>query len=121
MAIVSVAIIVNFHLKSEPSTTGKIPEKARLKASMSDDNRLLTDKNDLERRVSFPVGVIFWMLSVACLVSGLANYIKTISRYSRRTALVQAGWKTQTVFTVVATTIVAACILFLTTNAQTRR
>ncbi|KAJ4353450.1 uncharacterized protein N0V89_005179 [Didymosphaeria variabile] len=95
MAIVSVAIILNFHLKSELTA--------------------------IERRISLPFGIIFWILSVACLGSGLANYIKTVTRYSRRTALVQAGWKTQTVFTVVATTIVAACILFLSTNAQTRR
>ncbi|KAF1975061.1 hypothetical protein BU23DRAFT_504283 [Bimuria novae-zelandiae CBS 107.79] len=95
MAIVSVAIIMNFHLKSQPSA--------------------------VEKKFSLPFGLIFWTLSVACLASGLANYIKTVTRYSRRTALVQAGWKTQTVFTVVATTIVAACILFLSTNAHTRR
>ncbi|KAK7193642.1 hypothetical protein DPSP01_000192 [Paraphaeosphaeria sporulosa] len=95
MAIVAVAIILNFHLKSEPTA--------------------------VERRISLPFGIIFWILSVACLVSGLANYIKTVARYSRRAALVQAGWKTQAMFTVVATTIVAACILFLSTNAQNRR
>lgn len=94
MAIVSVAIILNFHLKSEPTA--------------------------VEKRFSLPLGIIFWALAVACLVAGLANYINTITRYSRRTALVQTGWKTQTVSTVVATTIVAACILLLTTNAQTR-
>jgi uncharacterized membrane protein YidH (DUF202 family) len=94
MAIVSVAIVVTFHLKSKPS--------------------------DLERRTALPFGLIFWLLSVACLISGLANYIKTITRYSRREALVQAGWKTQVVFTVVATAIVAACVLFLSTNASSR-
>ncbi|CAI6239535.1 unnamed protein product [Periconia digitata] len=95
MAIVSAAIIMSFHLKSQPSAT--------------------------ERSFSLPLGIIFWVLSVICLISGLANYIQTVAKYSRREALVQAGWKTQAVFTVVACTIVAACILFLTTNAQTPR
>ena len=76
---------------------------------------------DTEKRFSLPMGIIFWVLAVACLISGLANYIKTVVLYSRRTALVQSGWKTQTVFTVVATTIVAACVLFLSTNAHTTR
>ncbi|PSN72843.1 hypothetical protein BS50DRAFT_671866 [Corynespora cassiicola Philippines] len=95
MAIVAVAIIVSFHLKTKAS--------------------------DVERKIALPLGLIFWALSVACLISGLANYIKTVTRYSQRAALVQAGWKTQVVFTVVATTIVAACVLFLSTNAQSSR
>ncbi|KAF2856335.1 hypothetical protein T440DRAFT_105708 [Plenodomus tracheiphilus IPT5] len=92
MAIVSVAIVLSFHLKTKPSP--------------------------LEHRVSLPLGVIFWMLSLACLISGLANYISTVSRYSQRQALVQSGWKTQVIFTVVSTSIVAACILFLSINAD---
>ncbi|KAF2706640.1 hypothetical protein K504DRAFT_459042 [Pleomassaria siparia CBS 279.74] len=94
MAIVSVAIVLSFHLKSRPSR--------------------------IEEKVALPLGIIFWLLAVACLISGLANYIKTVTRYSRRAALVQAGWKTQAVFTVVTTTIVASCVLFLSTNSRTR-
>ncbi|KAF2791619.1 hypothetical protein K505DRAFT_309156 [Melanomma pulvis-pyrius CBS 109.77] len=94
MAIVSVAIVLSFHLKSKPTY--------------------------VEKRVALPLGIVFWLLAVACLLSGLANYIKTVSSYSRRAALVQAGWKTQLVFTVVATAIVASCILFLSTNSRTR-
>ena len=71
MAVVSVAIVVSFHLKSRPS-------KAEL-------------------RLALPVGIIFWLLSLACIVSGLANYLKTVQRYSRRAALVQSGWKTELV------------------------
>lgn len=92
MAIVSVAIVLSFHLKSEPSA--------------------------LERKFALPLGIIFWMLSLACLVSGLSNYIKTVSRYCQRAALVQSGWKTQVVFTIVSTAIVATCILFLSVNAE---
>ena len=71
MAVVSVAIIISFHLKSQPTST--------------------------ERRIALPFGLLFWLLSLACLVSGLANYIKTVTKYSRRQALVQSGWKTQVV------------------------
>ncbi|KAK8219285.1 hypothetical protein M8818_001019 [Zalaria obscura] len=94
MAIVSVAILISFHLKHQPTP--------------------------LERRAALPFGIIFWLLSLACLVSGTSNYIKTVTKYSRKQALVQTGWKTQVVFTVVASAIVAACVLFLSTNAGTR-
>ncbi|KAF2716349.1 hypothetical protein K431DRAFT_235583 [Polychaeton citri CBS 116435] len=94
MAIVAVAIIISFHLKHQPTA--------------------------IERKIALPFGVIFWCLSMACLISGLSNYIKTVTKYSQRQALVQSGWKTQVVSTVVATSIIAACVLFLSTNASTR-
>ncbi|KAI5197909.1 hypothetical protein E4T39_07037 [Aureobasidium subglaciale] len=71
MAVVSVAILISFHLKRQPSP--------------------------LERRIALPFGIIFWFLALACLASGTANYIKTVKRYSKRQALVQTGWKTQVV------------------------
>ncbi|KAG9681172.1 hypothetical protein KCU81_g1173, partial [Aureobasidium melanogenum] len=95
MAVVSVAILISFHLKSQPTP--------------------------LERRIALPFGIIFWFLALACLASGTANYIKTVQKYSKRQALVQTGWKTQVVFTIVATSIVAACVLFLSTNAGTSK
>ncbi|KAI4130841.1 MAG: hypothetical protein LQ338_001518 [Usnochroma carphineum] len=93
MAIVSVAIVISFHLKNQPSA--------------------------VEKRVALPVGLLFWVLSVACLANGLANYVKTVVKYGRRRALVQSGWKTQVIFTIVACAIVAVCVLFLSTNAKT--
>lgn len=92
MAIVSVAIVLSFHLKSQPSA--------------------------LEKKFALPLGIIFWILSLSCLLSGLANYISTVTQYSQRQALVQTGWKTQVVFTVVSASIVATCVLFLSTNAE---
>ncbi|TKA33688.1 hypothetical protein B0A50_00524 [Salinomyces thailandicus] len=94
MAVVAVAILISFHLKHAPSS--------------------------MEKRVALPLGIIFWVLSLACLVSGLNNYIMTVNRYSRRQALVQSGVGTQVVFTVVASAIIAACVLFLSTNVTTR-
>lgn len=49
MSIVSVAIVLSFHLKSEPS--------------------------ELELRMAKPLGVIFWCLAVSCLCLGIGNYI----------------------------------------------
>ena len=71
MAVVSIAIVISFHLKSQPS--------------------------QFERRMAVPLGLVFWLLALICLVLGLANYVKTVTRYSRRQALVQSGWKTQVV------------------------
>ncbi|EMD61635.1 hypothetical protein COCSADRAFT_173953 [Bipolaris sorokiniana ND90Pr] len=92
MAIVSVAIVLSFHLKLQPTP--------------------------LELRFALPLGIVFWILSLACMAAGLANYINTISRYSRRRALVQTGWKTQVIFTVVSCAIIGTCVLFLSTNAE---
>ncbi|KAF2667608.1 hypothetical protein BT63DRAFT_426462 [Microthyrium microscopicum] len=94
MAVVSVAIVMSFHLKTKPSQA--------------------------ELRVALPFGILFWLLSLACLMSGLANYVRTVMRYSERQAIVQSGWKTELVFTVVAVAIVAACVLFLSTNASSK-
>lgn len=95
LAIVAVAIFINFHLKNQPSS--------------------------LEQNMSRPLGIIFWVLSLACLVSGMANYMKTVTKYAGRRALVQSGIKTQVIFGVVATSIVAACALFLGAEAQAAR
>ena len=91
--IVSVAILINFHLKHQPTP--------------------------IEKKVSFPLGFAFWLLSLACLVNGFANYIRTVAKYARRKALVQSGVKTQMVFGVVTIAIIAACAVFLGVEAQT--
>lgn len=71
MAVVSIAIVISFHLKSQPSA--------------------------LELRMARPLGVVFWLLSVSCLALGFGNYIKTVNKYGTRSAIVQTGWKTQSV------------------------
>ena len=71
MCIVSIAIILSFHLKSEP--------------------------NERELKMARPLGIVFWCLGMVCLCAGFGNYIKTVTKYSRRMALVQTGWKTQIV------------------------
>ena len=71
MAVVSVAIVMSFHLKSQPTS--------------------------IEKKIAVPFGFLFWLLSIACLASGFANYVKTVTKYSRRQALVQNGWRTQVV------------------------
>lgn len=95
MAIVSVAIFINFHLKHEPTP--------------------------LEQRLSHPLGIIFWVLSLACLVSGMGIYMRTVAKYARRRALVQSGIKTQIIFGVVATAIIAACAVFLGAEVEASR
>ena len=71
MSIVSVAILVTFHLKSQPTA--------------------------LEKRTATPLGVIFWLAALTSLCNGFANYIRTVKKYSRNHALVQSGWKTKVV------------------------
>ena len=71
MAVVSIAIIISFHLKHQPS--------------------------ELEKKFALPFGLVFWVLSLACLANGASNYLNTVRKYSERRALVQTGWKTQVV------------------------
>ncbi len=95
MAIVSVAILVSFHLKQEAT--------------------------ELEKRFSLPFGLLFWLLAFSCLVAGLSNYIKTVNRYSRRQALVQSGVGTQVVsFLGLAKGMAWNCTLVLTLNRSSR-
>lgn len=90
LAIVSLAIIISFHFRDQPS--------------------------GLERRMALPLGIVFWVLSLTCLANGFATYTRTVMKYSRRAALVQSGWKTQVVFTVIGAVILGSCILFLSTE-----
>ncbi|KAK4214827.1 hypothetical protein QBC37DRAFT_420292 [Rhypophila decipiens] len=90
MAIVSVAIVLSFHLR-----------------------RTATEK---ELRMATPLGVIFLALSVSCLGVGLANYIETINKYGRKTAIVQSGWKTQVVMVAIGSCIIGSCIALLVLN-----
>ncbi|KAI2464546.1 hypothetical protein F4781DRAFT_68996 [Annulohypoxylon bovei var. microspora] len=87
MAVVAIAIVLSFHLKSQPS--------------------------ELELRMAQPLGIIFWVLSLACLVLGLGNYIKTLDKYSRRVAIVQTGWRTQSIMSLIALSIVCTCVILL--------
>lgn len=90
----SIAILINFHLKHQPSA--------------------------LEKKISLPLGIIFWFLALASLVSGFANYVRTVAKYARKDALVQSGIKTQVIFGVVSAAIIATCILFLGVEAARR-
>ncbi|KAK3323505.1 hypothetical protein B0T19DRAFT_206476 [Cercophora scortea] len=90
MAIVSVAIILSFHLKKTAT--------------------------EMELRMAKPLGVIFSALAVSCLGVGVANYVETVNKFSRRAAIVQTGWKTQMVMAIVALCIVASCITLLVVN-----
>ncbi|KAL5338302.1 hypothetical protein BJX70DRAFT_367235 [Aspergillus crustosus] len=92
LGIVSIALIISFHFGSQPSS--------------------------LERKMAFPMGIVFWVLSLVCLGNGLANYIKTVTKYSRKAALVQSGWKTQVTFMVVGGVIMGCCIVLLVTDAH---
>ncbi|KAF4465167.1 hypothetical protein FALBO_7988 [Fusarium albosuccineum] len=87
MAIVSVAITLSFHLKSEATP--------------------------LELRMAKPLGTVFWVLSVMTLFAGMGNYITTVNKYSKRAAIVQIGWKTHAIFGVTAVSIIGTCLILL--------
>ena len=92
LAVVSVAIIISFHFRGEPSR--------------------------LEQRIALPLGLVFWVLSLVCLVNGAANYARTVRKYSRKAALVQSGWKTQLIIGIVAGIIVSTCIILIVVDAR---
>ncbi|KAI1849331.1 hypothetical protein JX265_012108 [Neoarthrinium moseri] len=87
MAIVAVAIVLSFHLKSKPTA--------------------------LELRMARPLGLIFWLLSFACLMAGFCNYIQTVNKYSRKMAIVQTGWRTQSIMSLIGLAIIGTCAILL--------
>ncbi|KAI0435319.1 hypothetical protein F5Y09DRAFT_1155 [Xylaria sp. FL1042] len=87
MSVVAVAIAVSFHLRSAPSA--------------------------LEQRIARPLGLIFWLLSVACLAAGLGNYVKTVNKYSQKVAIVQSGWRTQSLISFIAFSIFGTCVALI--------
>lgn len=95
LAVVAVAILINFHLRHRPSA--------------------------LEVRMSLPLGLIFWVLALVSLVGGFGNYVRTVAKYARKDALVQSGIKTQVIFGVVSFAIVVACVLLIGVEAAARR
>lgn len=92
LAVVALAIIISFQLKGQPTS--------------------------LERRMALPLGVIFWVLSLGCLMNGFTNYVLTVKKYSRKAALVQSGWRTQIIYSILGAVILGSCILFLVTDAH---
>ncbi|KAK3306995.1 uncharacterized protein B0T15DRAFT_160746 [Chaetomium strumarium] len=90
MSVVAVAIVLSFHLRKTASET--------------------------ELRMAKPLGAIFWALSVTCLGVGIANYTRTVNKYSRRAAIVQSGWKTQMVMGTIALCIFGSCVALLVIN-----
>ncbi|KAI9171110.1 hypothetical protein HJFPF1_00590 [Paramyrothecium foliicola] len=95
MAVMSVAITLSFHLRHRAT--------------------------ELEQQIAKPLGAVFWALSVLTLCMGVGNYIKTVNKYSRRTAIVQTGWKTQLILGATATCIVGTCIILLVITKLRRR
>ncbi|KAL2761154.1 hypothetical protein ACRALDRAFT_2016023 [Sodiomyces alcalophilus JCM 7366] len=112
MAVVSVAIVLSFHLKTQPT--------------------------DLELRMARPLGATFWALSVCCLFLGVGNYSNRSKRrmadvcIKKRTQLVRIHHPSlfsfdfffpyyyhpspplgQKVLTIVAISIVGTCIVLL--------
>lgn len=94
LAVVSAAIIVSFHLKTQPT--------------------------EIERRISFPLGLVFGVLSLACLGMGIGNYAQTVEGYARKKALVQSGIKTQAVLGVLGVLVVGTCLFFVALDAHAK-
>ncbi|KAI4870094.1 hypothetical protein F4820DRAFT_321212 [Hypoxylon rubiginosum] len=90
LAIVAIAIVLSFHLKSKPS--------------------------HLELRMALPLGIVFWLLSLSCLVLGFGNYIKTLDKYSKKVAIVQTGWRTQSIMSLITLSIIGTCVILLVTE-----
>ncbi|KAF8425713.1 hypothetical protein EV426DRAFT_596264 [Tirmania nivea] len=87
LAIIAMAIVLSFQLRTPASAH--------------------------ERRLALPLGLIFWIMAVLCLFTGLGNYLKTVERYRVKRALVQSGYKTQIIIAIVSFTIIATCVFFI--------
>jgi hypothetical protein len=82
--------------------------------------------SQLAKAYHMPIGILFsWsfttlvtivVASLLALSVGLGNYFKTIRGYSERRAVVQVGFKTQSIAIVLGGFIIAVALLFIATN-----
>lgn len=66
--------------------------------------------------MALPLGIVFWLLSLSCLVLGFGNYIKTLDKYSKKVAIVQTGWRTQSIMSLITLSIIGTCVILLVTE-----
>lgn len=92
LAIISVAITMQFQLKEPPTK--------------------------LEKKMALPLGILFWLMALLSFCTGLANYVRTVQKYRLRKALVQNGLRTQVIVFFLSFVIVGTCVVFLTTSAS---
>lgn len=71
----------------------------------------------IARQYHFPIGVLFIVASLLALLVGLINYFKTIRLYGERRAVVQVGFKTQSIAVVLGCFIISVALLFIATKA----
>jgi len=80
-------------------------------------NPTTSGSSDITKAYDFPIGILFIVASLLALLVGVLNYFKTIQGYSERRAVVQVGFKTQSVAIVLGGFIIAVAILFIATAA----
>lgn len=84
--------------------------------------------NQVTLRYHLPIGILFsWSIyvrrlllviaSFLALLVGVLNYFKTVRLYGERRAVVQVGFKTQSVAVVLGCFIISVAILFIATKA----
>ncbi|KAJ3484637.1 hypothetical protein NLG97_g7004 [Lecanicillium saksenae] len=73
---------------------------------------LKNEPSTLEKHIAKPLGAIFWLLAVLILAVG------TVNLYSKRAAIVQSGWRTQTVLGILSAAIFATCVVLLVINTM---
>ncbi|KAH7328282.1 hypothetical protein B0I35DRAFT_417055 [Stachybotrys elegans] len=95
MAVMSVATTLSFHLKHKAT--------------------------DIERRIAYPLGLVFWVLAAAVLFAGLLNYMNTVNKYGRKVAIVQTGRRTHVILGATAACIVATSVILLVITHARRK
>ena len=91
MEIIAVAIAFQFHIKKSAT--------------------------QIELKTSYPLGIVFSIGAILCLITGLGNYMKTVTKYAENAPIAQSGRKTQAVILMVSVLLVATCILLIVTDA----
>jgi hypothetical protein len=97
------AVVINFSLN--PGSPSHISQSYHLPVGI------------LFRTTTWDIGELMVVVSsLATLVVGLFNYFKTIRMYGERRAVVQVGFKVQSVVILVGCFIISVTILFIATK-----
>ncbi|RPA75453.1 hypothetical protein BJ508DRAFT_230110 [Ascobolus immersus RN42] len=93
--VLGVAVMLSFHFKQEPT--------------------------EVERRMAFPLGMIFWVLSFLSILAAAAQYFTNVMGYARQKASLGRGRLVKAIRVVLSLVVVCVfgtCITLLVTHAS---
>ncbi|KAL9049783.1 MAG: hypothetical protein Q9162_007030 [Coniocarpon cinnabarinum] len=102
LALVAGAIVVQFHFADYNESGDYIPRP-------------------LDRRVALGLSAVFAVYSLIWLSVAVTNYVRTVEGYARKRALVQSGWKTNSLVGSLGVMVLATCLYLVVVSSPLKK